>query len=48
VKSEIGKQQDLALRLYVYEDNRAAIKAYEKSGFVHSKYKIMTLSQLAQ
>ena len=45
VKYEMEQQQGLELRLYVHEDNRAAIRAYEKSEFVHSKYKIMTLSK---
>ncbi|EPJ48835.1 MAG: acetyltransferase, possible [Osedax symbiont Rs2] len=45
VKYEMQQQQGLELRLYVHEDNRAAIRAYEKSEFVHSKYKIMTLSK---
>ena len=45
VKFEMEQQKGLELRLYVHEENRAAIKAYEKSEFVHSKYKIMTLSK---
>jgi GNAT superfamily N-acetyltransferase len=43
VKSEMELQQGLELRLYVHEENNAAIRAYQKSDFVHSKYKIMTL-----
>ena len=43
VKSEMKRQNGLELRLYVDEDNQAAIKAYQKANFVHSKYKIMTL-----
>lgn len=43
VKSEMKRQNGLELRLYVDADNQAAIKAYQKANFVHSKYKIMTL-----
>ena len=43
VKEEMEKQEGLELRLYVYEKNQAAIKAYERANFVHSEYKIMTL-----
>ncbi|MEM7504011.1 MAG: GNAT family N-acetyltransferase [Pseudomonadota bacterium] len=32
----------LDLRLYVHRDNRAAIRAYEKVGFDHSAYRIMS------
>ena len=45
VKSEMKLQKGLELRLYVHENNQAAIKAYEKSQFIHSPYKIMTLNQ---
>jgi len=41
VKAEAKKQGALDLRLYVYEDNTRAMKAYEKTGFVESKYKVM-------
>lgn len=41
VKNEAKKQGALDLRLYVYDENARAIKAYEKNGFVESKYKIM-------
>jgi ribosomal protein S18 acetylase RimI-like enzyme len=30
------------LRLYVHENNRRAIRAYEKAGFVHLPYRSMT------
>jgi RimJ/RimL family protein N-acetyltransferase len=43
VKSEMELQQGLELRLYVHEENSAAIRAYQKADFVHSQYKIMTL-----
>ena len=45
VKFEMIQQKGLELRLYVHEENKLAIKAYEKANFVHSKYKIMTLNQ---
>ena len=45
VKSEMEQQKGLELRLYVHENNQAAIRAYEKAKFVHSPYKIMTLNQ---
>jgi len=43
VRAAMAKEEDLQLRLYVHEENKAAIKAYNKAKFVHSKYKIMTL-----
>ena len=46
VKTEMEQQEGLELRLYVHENNQTAIKAYEKSGFIHTHYKIMTLSEL--
>jgi len=42
VKDEAQTQGGLDLRLYVHEDNNRAVKAYRKSGFLESKYKIMT------
>jgi len=42
VRAAMAQEQGLQLRLYVHEDNKAAIKAYDKAKFVHSKYKIMT------
>jgi ribosomal protein S18 acetylase RimI-like enzyme len=42
VKAEAQTQGGLELRLYVHEDNKLAVKAYRKSGFLESKYKIMT------
>jgi ribosomal protein S18 acetylase RimI-like enzyme len=45
VKSEMANQNGLELRLYVHKDNRSAIKAYEKSNFTHSDYKIMVLGK---
>jgi len=45
VRSLMAQEKGLQLRLYVHEDNKTAIKAYHKSKFVHSKYKIMTLDQ---
>ena len=41
VKDEMQKQGGLELRLYVHNENATAIKAYTKSGFVNSPYKIM-------
>jgi GNAT superfamily N-acetyltransferase len=48
VKSEMEHQNGLELRLYVHEKNVVAIKAYQKSGFTHSKYKIMTHVESAE
>lgn len=45
VKSEMQRQDGLQLRLYVDKGNHAAIKAYQKANFIHSKYKIMTLEK---
>jgi ribosomal protein S18 acetylase RimI-like enzyme len=42
VKAEARRQGGLDLRLYVNKDNNRAVKAYRKSGFLVSKYKIMT------
>jgi ribosomal protein S18 acetylase RimI-like enzyme len=41
IKSEMKGQAGLELRLYVHEDNQVAIKAYKKSNFTFSKYRIM-------
>ena len=43
VKAEMENQKGLELRLYVHEENQAAIKAYERANFSHSEYKIMVL-----
>ena len=43
VQQEMDKQGGLQLRLYVHKGNTAAIKAYEKRGFLHSQYQIMEL-----
>jgi GNAT superfamily N-acetyltransferase len=37
-------QNCLELRLYVHEENRAAVRAWEKAGFGDSPYRIMTKS----
>lgn len=42
VKAEARRQGGLELRLYVNKDNNRAVKAYLKSGFIESKYKIMS------
>ncbi len=41
IQLEMKKQNGLELRLYVHENNQAAIRAYEKANFVFSKYRIM-------
>ena len=41
VKTEAQTQGGLDLRLYVSKNNNRAVKAYRKSGFRESKYKIM-------
>ena len=41
VKTEAQKQGGLDLRLCVHEDNVRAIKAYLKTGFKESMYKVM-------
>ena len=41
IRSDMKKQDGLELRLYVHEDNQVAIKAYKKSNFTFSKYRIM-------
>jgi len=45
VRAAAEKQGCLELRLYVHEKNAAAIRAYEKAGFVGSAYVIMSQSQ---
>jgi len=41
---EAAKQEDaVELRLYVHNKNERAIKAYRKSGFLDSDYRIMTM-----
>jgi GNAT superfamily N-acetyltransferase len=41
IKSEMKGQAGLELRLYVHDDNQVAIKAYKKSNFTFSRYRIM-------
>ena len=41
VKSEMKEQNGLELRLYVHENNQAAIRAYRKANLPFSKYRIM-------
>jgi len=41
IRSAMKKQNGLELRLYVHENNEAAIKAYRKENFTFSKYRIM-------
>ena len=41
VEDEMRLQNGLELRLYVHEGNEQAIRAYEKTGFEQSPYKIM-------
>jgi len=41
IRSEMKEQNGLELRLYVHEDNQAAIWAYKKANFTFSKYRIM-------
>lgn len=41
IRSEMKEQDGLELRLYVHEDNQAAIRAYRKAHFSFSKYRIM-------
>ncbi len=43
VKSEMDRQQGLELRLYVHEENRRALKAYQKADFVRLPYQILVL-----
>lgn len=43
VKTEAKKMGGLDIRLYVHKKNVRAIKAYLKSGFKESKYKMMIL-----
>jgi len=43
VQREMHNQGGLELRLYVHEDNRRAIKAYQKAAFARSPYQIMVL-----
>jgi RimJ/RimL family protein N-acetyltransferase len=43
VKSEMNRENGLELRLYVHKDNKVAIRAYEKVGFVISNYDVMIL-----
>jgi len=43
VVEEMERQEGLELRLYVHQDNRRAIRAYEKAGFKPSPYEIMVL-----
>ena len=41
IQLEMKKQNGLELRLYVHENNQAAIRAYEKANFVFYKYRIL-------
>ena len=41
IRLEMKEQAGLELRLYVHENNHAAIRAYKKSNFTFSKYRIM-------
>lgn len=41
VDKEMESQNGLELRLYVHQNNRKAIRAYEKVGFEKSPYEIM-------
>jgi GNAT superfamily N-acetyltransferase len=43
VINEMESQNGLELRLYVHQDNKKAIKAYEKSAFKKLPYEIMVL-----
>ena len=43
VKSEMHRENGLELRLYVHKNNKVAIRAYEKVGFVISNYDVMIL-----
>ena len=43
VVAEMERQGGLELRLYVHQDNKRAIRAYEKAGFKPSLYEIMVL-----
>ena len=45
VKQEMDEQNGLELRLYVHEKNHAAIRAYRRSNFRDTNYKIMVLHQ---
>ena len=45
VIQEMDKQNGHELRLYVHKKNQAAIKAYKKSNFRESNYKIMVLNR---
>jgi len=44
VKEEAQRGGGLELRLYVHSTNTRAIKAYRKSGFLESDYRIMRMS----
>ncbi len=43
VKSEMKRENGLELRLYVHKNNKVAIRAYEKVGFMFSNYDVMIL-----
>jgi ribosomal protein S18 acetylase RimI-like enzyme len=43
VKQAALKENALDLRLYVHNANKRAIRAYRKTGFSDSEYKIMQL-----
>lgn len=42
VAEEARRQGGLDLRLYVYSENRRALRAYEKLGFCEAVYRILT------
>lgn len=44
VRAAAQKEHCLELRLYVHEGNAAAVRAYEKTGFGSSAYRIMSRS----
>jgi ribosomal protein S18 acetylase RimI-like enzyme len=44
VKEEARKGEALELILYVHSTNKHALKAYRKSGFSESDYRIMRMS----
>ena len=44
VRMKARLEDVVELKLYVHQDNRRAIAAYEKAGFLESPHKIMTMS----
>ena len=45
IRSSMELEGALELRLYVHNENKGAIKAYQKAGFSKSKYEIMILNR---